>query len=173
VSNGWAISCPGSHGQAARGKGCPGIEEGIAEYVQATIALREFRREIQRRSRDVLKRRLPELVRAIGLSGVEADRVGLEEYANPDGLKNWPGNFAWLAIRCRLSDVLEGYFGLLWEEVDGQGLRVGVVANLTPVERELYERIRHSGKGAGIKMLACPSVIETPVRIFDLDGPVR
>ena len=117
----------------------------------AMIALREFRHEIQRTAREVVKRRLVELLRSIGLD-LESDKtnVEVEEYANPYGRseEQWDGSWAWVAVRLR-HELFHGYFGLWWRH-DGEQLRAGVVATFAPIKRELHKQLREAIRESGI-----------------------
>jgi hypothetical protein len=129
------------------------LEAGISSYIEAMIALREFRRDIQRTAREVIERRMPELMDSIGFKRYQ---VSLEGYANPDSLeKGWDGSFAWVAVRLRHSSF-HGYFGWLWRE-HGEQLQAGVVATFAPTEHPpLRKELR-----SAVRMNCIQNVCET------------
>ena len=116
------------------------IEEGLSSYVEAMIALGEFRREIHAAVGNVLNRRLLELTRSIG---IQQDQVKPVPYANPEQPddKNWDGNFAWIALRLHHARF-DGYFGIVWRRSDGSRLQAGVAATFAPARRALYDQLR-------------------------------
>jgi hypothetical protein len=99
------------------------LKAGILSYIEALIAVRGFRREIQSIAREVVQRRMPELMDSIGF---ERGQVRPEEYTYPEKLEGWDGSTAWVTIRLRHLSF-DGHFGWLWRH-DGEQPRPGVVA---------------------------------------------
>lgn len=123
------------------------LEAGFSSYIEAMIAVRAFRREIQSIAREVVERRMPELTNSIGF---ERDKVSIGRYANPDGLdKEWDGSYAWVTILLR-HPSFDGHFGWLWRD-DGEQLRAGVVATFAPnnktapLHTQLLQAVRTNG----------------------------
>jgi len=72
------------------------LREGAVSYLDALAALQRFQRAVSDAATVVLKRRLPELVSAVGISGPKSGDVARfckPDYASPDRDDNW----AWIA----------------------------------------------------------------------------
>lgn len=89
------------------------LEEGASSYLDALVAIGEFRREIWARSRKILNNRLRELSKAIECKLSESDVKDHDDYSGKDG---------WVAIEIKF-DNGEGGFGISFDR-DSSGRSV-------------------------------------------------
>jgi len=120
------------------------LNEGIDSYLDAMVAIREFRREIQSKAQEVLKKRLPELCEAMRVDFSEM-RDQIRMYAEPDELgEGWEGNWAWVAVRTRgRNDLISDcYFGMEIQKSEEEGTCVGKVSvTMTAKTEETLDQI--------------------------------
>jgi hypothetical protein len=84
------------------------FKEGLSTYLDALIAVKGFRQEIYRRTRKVL---LDGKAAELGAL-LEMEIRDIKDYANPDGINNYDGSWAWIAERIISKDRLACYFGV-------------------------------------------------------------
>jgi len=86
------------------------VEQGMQSYPFALLAIQQFRLEIQKRTQNVLKRKIKELGNAMGRDIKESD---IQPYADPDGLSGSEYDGSWGLITLKLwVDPVACYFGI-------------------------------------------------------------
>lgn len=121
------------------------LSQGIESYLQALVAIREFRRAMQRQARAVAEPRLPDLVAALGGGAADA-ATGVADYANPSTISDrgdWPGDHAWIAVTAKLAGFGVWYLGMLWHRPNDQATdaKPGVVATMDTGRAEVRNRL--------------------------------
>ena len=83
------------------------LADGALSYLDALMALREFRRIVQTRCREVLFSHRDAFTQATGLPLTQGQ---IQDYADPDGTSRWDGGWAWLGVRTQLGNYGRAYF---------------------------------------------------------------
>ena len=87
----------------------------VSSYLDAMVALREFRIMVCQKCRTVLTSRLINFERAIGLTLSPDNRIKDHiSHDNPNKPRNFDGSWAWVAVRIELPGYGWAYFGLMW-----------------------------------------------------------
>jgi hypothetical protein len=104
------------------------LREGSANYLDALYALHQFKRAVTDSAIAVWRKRLADLVSAVGIEGPAP--TGVAAYCNPDGVGNeCNGNWAWVAARVWFPEPWNGfcYLGLSFDrEETGDACRAHV-----------------------------------------------
>lgn len=114
------------------------LNEGVNSYLDALVAIREFRREVQSRTRKVVEYRLDELS---GVMGVSLKRDQIVKHINPDGIPdNFDGNWAWIAARIKIIDPLplDCYFGMFFRRDEKD--QTSAIAMMSP-SKDVFQKI--------------------------------
>lgn len=102
------------------------IEEGAASYLDARVALNEFRSEVQSRCREVLKSRLRELRELTDLD-LDEDRIELVDWPSEPNLE-----WASLGAQLQLKDHhLSIYVAVVWESEQDKAPKVCAQATIS------------------------------------------
>ncbi len=88
--------------------------EGFGDYFDAFCAVREFCRQAQILSTNVLKDSLTDLGHAIG-ANLQPDLIQPYHLPNLSDAPRWDCSFLWLGVSCKMPDIGIFYFGLLWQ----------------------------------------------------------
>ena len=94
------------------------LKEGLASYLDALAAVREFQNEIQGQCQEILKRHLPTLSQAMGC---KAEPNAVEPYTYPSNpIKGNLSDGIWLGAQCRIPDFDLTFLVCLewWKEED-------------------------------------------------------
>ena len=130
------------------------LAEGVPAYLDAMVAIQEFRQTVQKRCRQVLRAELADFSRSIG---IPLDVTKIEDYADPDGVSDvattdWG---AWIGVRIRLQNAGKNvgiaYAALGWSKEHAIAdqppvIEVWVAFELT--DRALFARVWESIKQA-------------------------
>ena len=92
------------------------FQEGLRSYMDAMLALGQFRQEVQQKAEGVLRRNLQELGQALQ---VPLEGAGQILYVNPSNPSNFNGTFTWITTRLEVQQFRYILFGLLWLETEG------------------------------------------------------
>lgn len=118
------------------------LADGASSYLEAIVALAEFRREVLVRSRKVLESRLPELLRAMGVPEKHRE-IKIKEYSTPDEADRkdgWLGEWAWITVYLEFQG-LETYLGLCWQSERNGSPTIWASAIIHPWNREPFRTI--------------------------------
>lgn len=120
------------------------LNTGLEQYVDALIALREFRREVWHVSRTVVARYAAPLRDAVG--GTQSfSSVGEYSYPGPEK-SGWNG--AWVASRVKGLEFGSFYAGLIWYDPGSSARHASAVA-MCEFDGGLIERARAEFKPLG------------------------
>src|SRR5438105_3471666 len=87
------------------------LREGLTNYMDAMLALKQFRTEIEKRSRSVLRDNLTALAQALHRT-LESDPFYV--YVNPElGSANFNGKWTWITTGLKVKGLSWALFGLL------------------------------------------------------------
>jgi hypothetical protein len=93
------------------------FQEGLRSYMDAMLALGQFRQEVKKRAERVLTSNLPELQRALGIT-LQHERQ--EIYVYPTSPTNFSATSVWITTRLLAPQFQLVLFGLRWREIDGE-----------------------------------------------------
>ena len=94
------------------------LQEGVPSYFDAMMAIQELRQTIQRRCRRILRERLGEFARAVGVP-LHANEI--KDYAEPERVSALATtDWAHLGVTIPLRSDISAYIALVWTKEDGQ-----------------------------------------------------
>ncbi len=111
---------------------------GLKSYVEALLALREYRKLVCDMSRKLLEKRIQAFADSIG-QNISKNDIG--DYVDPDGIpEGYDAWGAWIAVRV-VACSPQIYFGMTFGLDDGRYIPYATIMMSTSYKDELYSRL--------------------------------